>query len=271
MARRTFIKVRRGILEAKHVHDLGVLFPLYLLMLDRANWQSGKVLFYRDQDVADQFEMPIRTVREWRRKLAELGYIDCSQTGNHQEITINKWSNPRENEDINPLYNYGEGDTFMEPNGLEGDNNMEPLAEGYIEGDMEGYIEGSRKHVTLPISDIRYHTPDSEGEKNKRGLAYQKLFSYFINSCKFIKPDNLYSVAYQLSWDNPIKDMLDISGWNADLTIDNLKVAMERADKRHLTVSDPKSLFKLYQSVVAENARREMANVGKEFNPAEVI
>ena len=89
--RKTFIKVRRGILEAKHVQTLGVRMPLYLLLLDLANWETGKVMYYNDQDAADQFELPIRKMRDWRRRLQDDGYISCFQKGNHQEITIKKW------------------------------------------------------------------------------------------------------------------------------------------------------------------------------------
>jgi hypothetical protein len=121
MARRTFIKVKRGLLEAKHVHILGVRYPMYIWFLDRANWESGKILFYRDSDLADEFEMPLRTIREWRRKLEEDDYIICVQVGNHQEIIINKWTDPRGGDDINPLIENGNGDAFMEPLSQEGD------------------------------------------------------------------------------------------------------------------------------------------------------
>lgn len=139
-------------MEAKHVQKLGVRMAYYLLLLQWANWDTGKVLFYRDQDVADKFEMPLRTIREWRKQLEKDGYISCLQKKDHQEITIKKWKNPRGKGDINPL-----------PSEIEDDINMSPSDDFDAEGYIKGYIKGGLKHVTLPCSsDNRY-----QNNKNK--------------------------------------------------------------------------------------------------------
>jgi hypothetical protein len=173
----TFIKLRRGILEAKHVQKLGIRFPLYIYLLDRANWETGKVLFYRDQDVADQFEMPIRTIREWRRRLWDDGYISCLQKHDHQEIEIKKWSNPRDKHEENPIVSDEEGSKNME---LKGSKNTPPLKEGYI----EGYIEGSRKHVTPTLySENRNHTKNINLQNKEKNLKLAAFFSSVATDC----------------------------------------------------------------------------------------
>lgn len=96
MAKKTWIKVKRGLLEPKHIERLGVRFFLYLYYLDQANWEKGAVLFYRDRDAADELGMPISTVRKQRVRLEEDKYISCLQKKDHQVITIHNWTNPRE-------------------------------------------------------------------------------------------------------------------------------------------------------------------------------
>ncbi len=153
MQKKTFIKVRRGILDAKHVQALGVRFAYYLQLLDLANWETGKVLFYRDQDIADKFEMNIRTIRDWRTTLQNDGYITCVQKKHHQEIIINKWENPRGKGDINPVLKNDEDDT-----------NMSLLEEKSIEGDTNGDTNGGNQSVTLPYSsDFTYQNKTIKG------------------------------------------------------------------------------------------------------------
>ena len=147
MQKKTFIKVRRGILDAKHVQALGVRFAYYLLLLDWANWETGAVLDYRDQDAADQTGYSKRTIREWRTQLEKDGYIKCIQKQHNQEIIINKWKNPRGKGDINPL-----------PSNNQGDINLSSSQENDIEGDTQGDTQGGNQHGTLPCSsDFRHH------------------------------------------------------------------------------------------------------------------
>ena len=141
-------------MDAKHVQKLGVRMALYILLLKWANWETGKILFYRDIDAAEKFELPIRKIRDWRRRLEDDGYISCLQKSNHQEITIHKWQDPREKEPINPIVNDNEG--YEKPVPLSYENTV-PLPKN----DTEGYIEGGIKSVTLPyIKNIRNKNKD---------------------------------------------------------------------------------------------------------------
>jgi hypothetical protein len=181
MKKKTFIKVRRGLLDAKHVHKLGVRFAYYLLLLDMANWETGMVMFYRDKDVADQFEMPVRTVREWRRKLELDEYIVCHQKRNHQEIVINKWKNPRGKDAINPTPDSKEGYMNLSPKSSE---NLTPLQKSDIKGDMKGVL----KHVTPTLySEVTCH--------NKKDRLTKAKDKEFILSLETIVPNNALNPA----------------------------------------------------------------------------
>ena len=170
MQKKTFIKVRRGILEAKHIQALGVRFAYYLLLLDWANWETGSVIDYRDQDAADQTGYSKRTIREWRTQLEKDGYIQCLQGQHNQEIIINKWKNPRGKGDINPL-----------PSAVQGVRYMSPSREKLAQGDIQGDIQGGNEHGTLPYSsDIRHQNKDintlSE-EQNRKFIGFLQMFA----------------------------------------------------------------------------------------------
>jgi len=83
-------------------------------MLNIADWPTGTIPDWKDEAVSEQLEIPLRTLREQRRKIENLGYIACKQGRYGQEIAIVNWTNPREY--TGKLYNEGgspplQGDT----------------------------------------------------------------------------------------------------------------------------------------------------------------
>lgn len=128
MARRTWIKVRRGILDPKHRRSLGAAWHLYLYMLDRADWEDGIIYEWIDSAVADELEMNLVTLRFQRRHLETEGYIETSQNQYSQSIRITKYIDPRE--EIN---------------------------EGYSQGVNQGYNQGVNQGVNQ--GDININTP----------------------------------------------------------------------------------------------------------------
>lgn len=106
MFRKTWIKLKRGLLEPKHREKIGPAFWLYVYILDRADWEQGAVLEWKDPAVADELQMELTTVREHRRRLEAEGYIRVEQKQYGLKITINNWTNPREYS--GKLYNQGE-------------------------------------------------------------------------------------------------------------------------------------------------------------------
>jgi len=162
--RKSWISVKCGLSrDPKHRLAMGESVWLFLHILDLAEWETGRVSAWKDESAADEMGMPIRTLREHRRKLDELGYITCVQKHYGQEIVIHNWTSPRE---------YGgevrnkrdkkepQGDRIMEP---QGDRIMEP--------------QGSTQDVT-PTS---YSTfKNQKGDDDDGAFArYEKLYSLY--------------------------------------------------------------------------------------------
>ena len=93
--KKTWIKIKRGLLEPKHRDRIGIRIWLYFYILDIANWDAGKVFEWRDNDAAEDLDMPKRTIRQQRQQLESDDYITCELAGNKQIITINNYTNPR--------------------------------------------------------------------------------------------------------------------------------------------------------------------------------
>ena len=108
-AKRTWIKVRRGLLEPKHREKLGARVWLYIYILDCSDWNTGKIEGWTDGSAAAELGMPVRTIQDQRQRLAEDGYISCAADYQCQVITIHNWINPREYS--GEVYNLADGDT----------------------------------------------------------------------------------------------------------------------------------------------------------------
>lgn len=93
---KTWIKLKRGIIEPEHRKKLGIRIWLYIHMLDIVDWATGTIDDWTDANAAKAMDMPKRTVEKQRQKLEEDGYISCKQSIHRQVITIHKWTNPRE-------------------------------------------------------------------------------------------------------------------------------------------------------------------------------
>ena len=96
MARRTWITVKRGILEPKHRFALGELIWLFMYILDITNWEAGTIEEWSDKGVADEMDMPLPTLIDQRRKLQEKGYITCERKQHGIRVIVHNWTNPRE-------------------------------------------------------------------------------------------------------------------------------------------------------------------------------
>ena len=96
MGIKNWIMIKRGLSEdPKHRAAMGVRVWLFMHIIDRANWDTGIVPEWRDQQEADDMEMPWRTLQEQRQALEELGYITCMKHRDSQSIIIHEWVNPR--------------------------------------------------------------------------------------------------------------------------------------------------------------------------------
>jgi hypothetical protein len=94
--KRTWITVKRGILEPKHRFALGELIWLFMYILDITNWEEGVIEEWLDRGAAEEMEMPLSTLRDQRRKLQEKGYITCENKQHGIRVIVHNWTNPKE-------------------------------------------------------------------------------------------------------------------------------------------------------------------------------
>lgn len=170
-----WISVKCGLSrDPKHRQVMGEGIWLFMHILDTADWDTGISSDWKDEAAAEEMGMPVRTLREHRRKLAEAGYITCVQKQYTQDIIIHNWTNPRE-------YN------GKVQNKKQGDNEKEPLE---VQGDTQGYIQGNRKDVTP--------TYDSKNQiSRKKGDALDGML-YFQKKAEDQKIDEIEQVAVKL-------------------------------------------------------------------------
>ncbi len=127
--KKQWISVKCGLSrDPQHRSRMGEAIWLFLHILDRADWDAGTVFDWKDEAEAEEMAMPLRTLRDQRRKLMELGYIHSVQRKYSQDVVIRNWVNPREY--VVRTYNW-QGDT-----------------QGDTQGDIQGDTQGSRKLVT---------------------------------------------------------------------------------------------------------------------------
>lgn len=130
MASKTFIKVRVGILEPRHIFQIGGAIWLYLYILNRADWKSGKIFEWRDKDAAADLGVYVQSIRNQRTRLEAGNYISSIQKFHRVEITVNNWHDPSEK-----VINKNHGDkkiTLPSNDGdshgdMDGDRNLSPL------------------------------------------------------------------------------------------------------------------------------------------------
>lgn len=139
--KKQWISIKCGLSrDPKHRRAMANSIWLFMHMLDLADWETGSIDSWRDEAEAEEMGMELRTLREQRRELNELGYITCIQRQRGQRIVIHNWTNPREY--TGEIYNQKQGD------------NKAPPTKEPIQGYVQGYPQGSIKNVT-PTSSQR--------------------------------------------------------------------------------------------------------------------
>lgn len=153
--KKQWISVKCGLSrDPKHRQTMGEGIWLFLHILDVATWDDGIVRDWKDEDAAEEMGMPIRTLREHRRKLDELGYITCVQKQYTQDVIIHNWTNPRE-------YN---GQVYNVKN--QGGSETEP--QGYTQGSTQDVTPTSySKNQTGDDSEIQTNTAYNRGEQER--------------------------------------------------------------------------------------------------------
>ena len=153
--KKTWIKIKRGLNDPKHREAMGMAIWLYMHILDRVDWDSGIVYDWRDADEADDMGMNHRTVRAWRKKLEDEGYIATTQKQYSLEIKVYNWTSPRayDGEVINEKK---QGDTETAPETSQGDT------QGDTQGDSENVTPTFSSQFTDHNSANAENSPDDQ-------------------------------------------------------------------------------------------------------------
>ena len=209
--KKTWIKIKRGLLELKHRDKLGIRIWLYVYILDHADWDTGQILEWRDGDAADDLQMPKRTLQQQRQQLMEDGYITCKQKGNKQIITIHNWTNPRkyDGEVTNPK---GEGTRNHVPLEVGGTN------EGTREGTNEGLSKPRTPSYRSHITDQRFNISWQDFKEHRKQI--KKPMTELAEN-RMLKKLGKYSVSVAI-------EMLDRSienGWQGVFELDGKEQA----------------------------------------------
>jgi hypothetical protein len=97
MAKKNWIYIKRGLSEdPKHREAMGMAVWLFMHICDAADFEKGIVYDWRDKEIAIDMSISTNTVRDWRARLVEKGYITCQQRQHGIEIVIHNWTNPRD-------------------------------------------------------------------------------------------------------------------------------------------------------------------------------
>jgi hypothetical protein len=96
MSKKHWISVKRGLSEdPKHRQAMGEAIWLFMHMIDSADWETGVIYEWRDKSTAADMSLSSATVRSWRDRLSDKGYITCCQKQHGLEIVIHNWIDPR--------------------------------------------------------------------------------------------------------------------------------------------------------------------------------
>jgi len=240
--KKTWIKLKRGLLEIKHRDRIGIRIWVYLFILDQADWVQGAVIEWTDQNAADELGMPISTIRKQRIRLEEDGYISCVLKGDHQIITVKNWTNPREYS--GEIYN------------KEGNQKRTPPKSTH-KGNHKSTQKSNHKVITTmdtPSSNSQITNHKSQlnrlGKIAEDGLC-MGLQEYFEEKTK-LRVD-VYGKLTR--WVQPITDMLIAVEWDMEQAREYLDQAIEKCDSTNFVFSNPRDILRTYNGIVARQRR----------------
>ena len=162
MSKKNWIFIKRGLSEdPKHRERIGMSIWLFMHICDAADWETGRVYDWRDKEIGIDMTLSTNTVREWRQKLADLGYITCEQKQHCLEIIIHNWNNPHQYD--TPKINVKQGDVYALPSNqkkVEGKPQGEPQALDAPIVNPVPFIESSSSSQSLSTTTTREITAE---------------------------------------------------------------------------------------------------------------
>lgn len=214
--KKTWIKVKRGILDPKHVRSVGPALWVFELMIDAADWETGIVRGWTDKQAAEDFGIKQSTVRDWRQRLVKYEYITCKQVGRALDIQIHNWTNPREYAgEVRSARSTKPADVGDAWGDVEGSVSTEPLAD---EGSVQGSVSGSVR-AEGPFIESTIHIPH---EASKDQTPWVQVLSILRRGMDRAEFD---------TWVQPT-ELLSLSGETLTIAAAN-SFGIERLEKRH--------------------------------------
>ena len=195
-----WMKIKCGLLEPKHRITLGKNIWLYLHIINRADWDTGKVLEWIDANEAEILQMPVRTLRQQRKQLEKDGYISSIQKQHHQEIIIHNWTDPRKY-DGKVANRKSQGGKKLQPSN----------AEDNTEGANQGTPQGSSK-VGTPTSNS--HNTSHSNTLNTIYNAILKAWELYFPNKPQPRPN---TKSYKAKVATRIRDQHFVDNWYSAL------------------------------------------------------
>jgi hypothetical protein len=241
--KRLWVSIKRGFIrEPKHRLAVGECVWLFEYMLDIADWDTGIIHDWKDEAAADDMQMPLRTLREQRRKLDDLHYITCTQKQYTQDIAIHNWTNPRDY--TGEVLNKKQGYVSTEP---------QDYTQDYTQGSTQDGTPTSNPKNQTSNKNARALSPAELEQANGKVTAIIEAARHksYPNRDKIPEPYLAYCDAYvRLTGQEPRKSVLsdwlmEFSEWeSAGLSAKNISDAFEKSREGHWMVTRPGSLTK---------------------------
>ena len=285
MSKKHWISVKRGLSEdPKHRQAMGEAIWLFLHIVDAADWETGIVYDWKDRSIACDMSLSTATVRGWRDRLADKGYITCVQKQHSLDIVIHNWIDPRNYS--GRKMNAREGDMDISPS--ENEKTQENI-QGESQVDTEVDMQGDTVSIAKPASFI-VPTSTSTSPSHKREkivipgieasiMAGRPTTQVDIEVSKNAWPGRevfkdhareLIDVYVELTGQHPTKGQL--SGWMADseewleigISSDDLRATYRKANPDNgdgFLVARPGSLTRVAGMIAGERRKKVTSHV----------
>jgi len=245
MAKRTWITVKRGILEPKHRFALGELIYLFLYILDITGWETGTIEEWSDKGVAEEMSMPLSTLRYQRNKLTRLGYISVEQKQHGIRVIVHNWTNPKEY--TGKVYNKSKIPTANPSANPDNNPSANPGFKDEPTNDASSYSQKSQI-----IKQEKITCKSSLKEKNN------ELETRMINKFTEITGIKMMPTEYaknQKLWYQAVRHMLFQVDGDIDEAESLLEFAIDKMKKVPLDYHTPNSVLSTYDAVIGKEKK----------------
>ena len=281
MVKKTWIKVRRGILDSKHTDALGAAWYLFFYILDQANWETGKIVGWKDQFAANELGKSLSLIRYHRQYLQNKEYIICEKRKTDQIITINRWKDPRkddfdDNESMQNnvvLGSKSKGNSVLLNPRVEQELSKsrvrveQELSKSFKDPSINLHSSSSQiSHITYQIPHNNINGDDSLSDDSK---IHSLILDYFIQQSKLSIPENFTYQQKIEKWFDPIADICELVNYDADKAKQLIDSAIKKYDSSEMKfpIASPKSI----RSIAVGLAGKKKRDSSAEFRADEFL